>query len=648
MYTLDARQTLTYGQEAVNLAQELQFERGLVRAFSVMGIGFMTQGNNQRALEHFLMASQKAEELQMTSAHHGPINNIGLIYAQWRNEDKALLYFFEASAMARETQDKRALSVYLSNIGFMYLKQKKYDAALDYFNRALNMRESSHSQIHMPQLMLNIGLVYLATGKKTLALSTYEDAYQLALEINDKLGQTQILNSIGDLYLEDNQTEKARNTLEKALEIAREIDNQEVLSDCLISMSNFYLKSKRYRQALVYNNKNILIAQSANLRHNLEKIYEIYAEGYAGIGDYQSALEYHKRFKTETDSSHTREKERYLAEVAIQYDIEKSETENEFLKKQQSKNEMMIRERGYLIVAIAVILLLVSYLAFVLSRINSRRKIYGRNLKKEVERQTKDIERSHKMLKESYEELERFAYIASHDLKEPLRNISSFTKLIERRIGHHHDNKLKEYLGFIVKNTHQMNTLIVDVLEYSKLRNKSKLNKEVDLNEMLPLVVQSIHSSIREHGAQVVATDLPTVHANYSQLFLVFKNLIVNGIKYNNSPNPKIIIRSELLDGEHFFYVRDNGIGIYKEYHQQIFIMFKRLHTRQLYKGSGLGLAICKKAINQMNGNIWVESQENEGSTFIFTLPIKERQPQNSMHIIQALEMEEAAIDEAF
>ncbi|MEO1518085.1 MAG: tetratricopeptide repeat protein [Bacteroidota bacterium] len=645
MYTIDVRQTLTYGEQALQLAQKLQFGKGIACAYNVLGIGHCCQGNSQKALEYFLKCAQIAEELQIKEIAHKPTNNIGLIYHQWRNMAKALSYYRKAIDLAKQSNNPTALSVYLSNVGDIYFEQKQFDTALDYYQRARYLRDSIQTKLYKAELLRQIGSVYAMTQQSEKALTTYKQAQQIALESNDKMAQAQLHNSIGTLHLRQQKPDQALTAFQKALDIAQKIDNQTLVSDYFLSLSQLYLQTDDFQTALIYNNKNMLLSEGADNRKNLEKIYEIYAAGYEGLGDFQTALYYHKKFKEESDSLFNGEQAEFLAKAQSQIEIEKKIAENDLLRLQQRKNEMMIRERGYLIIAIAVILLLVSYLAFVLSRINQRRKIYSSNLKKEVERQTKDIERSHKMLKESYEELERFAYIASHDLKEPLRNISSFSKLIERRLGHFNDIKLKEYLSFIQDNTKQMNTLIVDVLEYSKIRNKSLLYQEVDLNDLLSQVAKSLQSSLRERHANIVATDLPTVRANSSQLFLVFKNLISNGIKYNQSMIPKVVITYELMDGEYFFYVKDNGIGIPEEFHQQIFVMFKRLHTRQTYKGSGLGLAISKKAIHQMNGSIWVESEEGQGSKFIFTLPAEERHLQNREGVLKSFDLEAQAIE---
>ncbi len=251
-------------------------------------------------------------------------------------------------------------------------------------------------------------------------------------------------------------------------------------------------------------------------------------------------------------------------------------------------------------------------------------------LLKDIEQKNEELKIQNQKIQASNIELERFAYIASHDLKEPLRNITSFSTLLERKIkGMKEEPNLSEYLSFIKNNAIQMNHLIQEVLEYSRVDDRSNVElKETNLEELVKQVKNSILTILEENNVQIIIKDFsPNFYTNVSQLFLVFKNLIGNGIKYNKKLNKIIDISYLDKDAYHQFSIKDNGIGIDPKYQDQIFEMFKRLHDRQEYKGSGLGLAICKKIITNMKGEIWCESSE-EGSVFYFTI-LKESEKVN-------------------
>lgn len=233
------------------------------------------------------------------------------------------------------------------------------------------------------------------------------------------------------------------------------------------------------------------------------------------------------------------------------------------------------------------------------------------------------LKRSNQQLKQSNAELERFAYIASHDLKTPLRTITSFLNLIERHIKRHYkDDVLDEYLRFAVDGSRQMNQLIIDVLEYSKLGREQTAQKEsVDLNAVVDAACRTLEPVISEKQAQIHQDKLPTIYGDFSLLKQLFQNLIENGIKYNHSKPPVLFIKYAVQDQGHQITVRDNGIGIGEKYQDQVFEMFKRLHASPEYEGTGIGLAICKKIVQQLGGSIAVRSKEGQGSDFIIYIP---------------------------
>lgn len=224
-------------------------------------------------------------------------------------------------------------------------------------------------------------------------------------------------------------------------------------------------------------------------------------------------------------------------------------------------------------------------------------------------------------LKRSNTELQQFAYIASHDLQEPLRMVSSFMQLIEQRYKGKLDKDADEFIQYAVEGSVRMQRMINDLLAYSRIGTKGKPFGPVDCNKILADVRANLKLSIEESGASITADPLPVVNGDASQLVQVFQNLLSNAIKFRGDKTPVITIQVEPHEQEWQFSVRDNGIGLEPDYAEKIFVIFKRLHTAAQYPGSGIGLTICKKIIERHNGRIWVESQPGHGSVFYFTLP---------------------------
>lgn len=233
------------------------------------------------------------------------------------------------------------------------------------------------------------------------------------------------------------------------------------------------------------------------------------------------------------------------------------------------------------------------------------------------------LERS-KELERSNQELEQFAYVASHDLQEPLRMVSSYTQLLARRYKGQLDSDADEFIAFAVDGAQRMQMLINDLLAYSRVSRKGQPFKPVNCEMVLKRVLAMLRQAISESKATITYDPLPTIIADGRQLLQLFQNLISNALKYRSQTPPKIHIgfgaKSLAEGGGSLFWVEDNGIGIEPQYTERIFIIFQRLHSRAEYPGTGIGLAICKKIVQRHGGRIWVESEFGKGSTFYFTI----------------------------
>lgn len=233
----------------------------------------------------------------------------------------------------------------------------------------------------------------------------------------------------------------------------------------------------------------------------------------------------------------------------------------------------------------------------------------------QLRRQTTQLERSNA-------ELEQFAYVASHDLQEPLRMISSYAQLIARRYTARLDADADEFIGYMVEGATRMQAMIHDLLEYSRIGRKEDVPCEVEAGAMVDAARLQLKVLLDEVGGRIEWGPLPTLTVRPTQFLALLQNLIGNALKYRDPARPPVVsVTAERRDDEWLFAVSDNGIGFGAEYADKIFLIFQRLHTRDRYDGSGIGLAICKKIVENHGGRIWVESTPGQGSTFFFSLP---------------------------
>jgi signal transduction histidine kinase len=247
------------------------------------------------------------------------------------------------------------------------------------------------------------------------------------------------------------------------------------------------------------------------------------------------------------------------------------------------------------------------------------REKHERTLRHRVE---EDLAKKVDELARSNADLEQFAYVASHDLQEPLRMVTAYTQLLGERYKGRLDENADKFIGYASEGATRMQVLIQDLLAFSRVGRKETAYTSVDCNAVMEEVRQTLTSTIEESSAVVTSANLPSVWADRTQMAQVFQNLIGNGIKFRGKEPPVISVLAEKTEQHWLFSVSDNGIGIAPEYTENVFVVFQRLHARSEYPGNGIGLAICKKIVERYGGKIWVESQPGSGSSFKFTMPL--------------------------
>jgi light-regulated signal transduction histidine kinase (bacteriophytochrome) len=244
-------------------------------------------------------------------------------------------------------------------------------------------------------------------------------------------------------------------------------------------------------------------------------------------------------------------------------------------------------------------------------------------MEKTLKKKTEELARSN-------EDLEQFAYVASHDLQEPLRTVASYVQLLAKRYEGKLGSEADEFIGFASDGAVRMWKLINDLLTYSRVGTQGKELSPTDSEAVLALSLNDLKLAIEENGALVTHDPLPSVMADHFQLGQLFQNLIGNAIKFRSNEPPRVHLSASRNGNGWTFSVRDNGIGIAAEYSERIFVIFQRLHSRKEYAGTGIGLAICKKIVERHGGRIWVESEVGKGATFYFILPAVKTEPLSS------------------
>jgi signal transduction histidine kinase len=592
---------------------------------------------------------------------------IAEIYYEQGDTDASFVFYQEAKKFATKASDQQLIAELMIDLAWVYMDNNRLDSVYLLGIEAIRICENNQLELTAIKGYSLLGGLYYSIGRYEIANHYFEEGIKIQPDVGENTTDVHVvLANLYDSYAgslgESNRLEEAKKMYHYADSIAKSINYMEQQMISLYGMGYINLYDKNYREgigmcrdALQYfkATDNIYYAEGCteciargyyymnefdsalyyllevessiqNSNHFYYKmdVYELLSETYEHLGNNKQSLYYFKLFKHQSDSVMMLEKASNISVIESEFKYEQIKNEKESLLEARKKDEAIIsaQKKTNLItlIALSTTILLAGMLTY-LFYIN---KMRNHSLEKEVNKRTAELSHTNTSLLQANAELEEFAHISSHDLREPIRNITSFSSLIIKKGKQLTDQELEEYISIIQFNAKQMQHLISSVYEFTRINKEdidlTKFNPEDLINDILKI----LHIPISEKKADIVLQlELPQIISNRGMLFIVLRNLVENSLKYNNSEKPKIIIRLEDADKMLLWTIKDNGIGIDPRYQQRIFELFKRLHNRESYEGSGLGLSISKKIIHKLQGEIGVISAENEGAEFWFTLP---------------------------
>jgi len=604
----------------------------------------------EKAIVYF-KANNKREKLAWT------YNNTGIIYDIMGERALALETFEKGLAIFQQLEHRQGEAYCFNDLGVAYGMAGDYVKAIGYFYRGLKLFESiEDDKLGLARAYTSVGFFYKKIDQQEKAKKYLFDAYEYAKEIDDKYWSAISLSGYVKLLRGEKEYEKALEFNEKILGLASGLNSDYLLLDANKNAAFIYFDIEQYERASTCALKALDLMKEQNRSQSESTMRNLLAEiflakediekawlqlesvlhnpktsrrgrmnNYKLLGDYhkikrnyQKALYYQTEYLTQKDSLLKKEKKVAIANIEKGYELGKKQAEIDLLSQQNEIHIAMVENRNRFLGVISILgLILVS----VLYRNFYFKKRLNKILEQKIATRTQDLVALNARLEKTNEELKRFAYITSHDLREPLRNISGFLQLIERKKIKLSDEAAKEYITLAKNNAIQMHELIEDVLDFSELDNSMKGDALVNINDIIGKVNVTMKSKNFARPFTIHTKGLPVLQVLTSDMLRLFQNLIENGIKYNQSSIATIEIEGMENDKEYCIFVKDNGIGIEPAYFHKIFEMFSRLHNRNEYQGSGIGLASCKKIVEKYGGEIHVQSKVNNGTTFILTFP---------------------------
>ena len=621
-YPINIENNRLYAQEALDLADSLDYQKGIARAKNYLGIYYAISGDIEQAQslnkESVVIAKEIGDDVILASAY----NDLGILSMNSGQGKQAMEYYHMSLEYAEETEDVFSICLAHNNLGNYFLKEKDLTTAQRHLERILDYRDVLLDESLLANSLASLGRVMIQQVRFMAA----EEYFNEALEISKRVGDlaTQALSYSGLSMIHDitHENAKAISMSEKAVSIAESLGDKEILIEVYIEQFHILVNNQRLDEALLKSERLFGILDEMAYYPQACELHKTVSTIYRSRKAYNEAYRHLSLYVNCHDSLDIVESRRIIQELDRRYRSEKNESENKLLRAQQEKNAATIHSQklfNYMLASLALLMFAIGSLIYVAYAANRDKKF---ELEEKVKSRTLELERANKELTRSNEELERFAYITSHDLKQPLQTIINFSNLLEKKMEVVSEGENKRYFNFIKRGASQMFNLIEDVLDYSRLGQEEKDYELVDLDEMVDEVLFSLGKLIDDKKADIrIDKPLGLMKYDRSRLFLLFKNLIENGLKYNVSEAPYVHISKVTIGQVVRLVFSDNGIGIKEEYKHKIFKMFSRLQNNTEYEGTGLGLSLCKKILTSLGGSINVESTEGKGSDFIVTIP---------------------------
>ncbi len=622
----DYQKSAEYFQLALDIAEN---NNDLIKtAACLYGIGLSHQRRNNypEAMGYYSSIIELEGHSDTELKKAGAYTQISSIHQALGNYEDAFEYQMQALHLNDLANDSLGIANSHYNLGTIFYYQTRYKQALNHYLQAYEICKALQDDRFIYSCLAALGSVYEKMEKQKESLEYNEESLKLAEKLKYKTGIAYALGNVAMNYVVQQNFEKAEKYLKKSISLKLEVGDKWGAIGSNIDLAKLYVKAEQPAKALPVLEKTLEVALEMNAKTRQLDIYKNMATAYDLLNDHITAYSFTKKYIALKDSLLNEKTVEEMGQSKRRYEIQKHQHEIVMLKKENEllgKNKMIAKLQKYIFTIAA--LFFVSFLWWYKSKLKYQSKM-NKLLEEKNEIlniKNEEIHVKNEQLKNSNEDLQRFAYVASHDLKEPIRMISSYSTLLKKRYHEQFDNSGKEFLHFILDAVSRMETLLDDLLNFSRAGNQPPPTESIPVKDVMEIIQSNLKQLFENQNATLIIRheNLPSIKAHRTQLMQLFQNLVSNGVKFKGERDPIVIVDCEVKEDNYLFSVKDNGIGISKENQDKVFEMFRRLHTREEYEGTGIGLAICKRIVKVWGGDIWIESVMGEGSTFFFTFP---------------------------
>lgn len=627
----DPEKIESFAKEALQLSEQLNYAKGKGIAYKNLGTAeYKLSGSIDNIVEYYKKSIFWSKEAKDYYTQIAAMNNVGLTYHAKFAYDESIGILQEALELHQEyLREDRLKLLLLGNLGDIYLKLEDYQKAREYYDEltkvAVRLKDEKTKILNTETK----ALLLFKLNEPEQAIALIEDALPKLKAFGDyqSVARTQLL--LSNILLDKDAFKKAHGVLKEAQASIQKYNLKVEQCGIFLNLSKIYLAEQKMSQAKEVGNLALTCTEeNPNAYERMLTVKHLIRVYHANNEAKEAGVLFTLYNELQKEYADVQKQKAYI-KTELAYKVKHKEAENALLLAQQRESEAIIESQEIFTTSLLAILLLSIILVCLVARAYFLKQKQNVLLDRKVLQRTaalddsnKELVQSNKKLAQSNQELEKFAYIASHDLKQPLCTVIDFSKLLAKDVEHSPNPESKLYLEHILDSGGRMMNLIEGVLEYSTIDKKNQELETIDLNQLVAEVEGTIAAYLTEKNAQIkIVNRLPSIKYDKTEMLMVVKNFIENGIKYNTSEQPTVIISSHQENDFIKISFQDNGIGIEEQYHHKLFQMFSRLQNHRDYEGTGLGLSICKKIVDGMGGEIGIARQDQPGSLFYVSIP---------------------------
>jgi signal transduction histidine kinase/Tfp pilus assembly protein PilF len=620
---IDIDRGFFFAQQLLETSQRNNDDLNVGIAYNILAMNFLRKDYSLDSIMEFanksLKLAQKTKSLRLKTIVS---NTMALAYEKFGQKEKAFSLYQQAFITAEEMGNSHGAVRCLGNMAAVLDDNNDLEEAKKYYLKAIQYARKLEDEVMASQLGNNLASVYQKENKLDSALVLYEKSVEINRAAEEYYFLSISLANIGGIKTKKKEYELASTYLNESYEIAQKIKNTYCMGIALSKLCGNYAAQKNHSRVIKTANEALDILGTNGDISVRNGFYKHLSSSYEAQKNYELALKNQRLYDSFSDSLYNVEKINQINSLKITYEVAQKETENKLLKAEKEVTSKSIRNKNFVSIGLILALLVGMGFTGLIYKSSQERKKLNEILEFKVAERTEALQIANKNLEQANYELRAFNFISSHDIKEPIRNIGTYAGFIFKQLPNNLQTNLASHFDFIKQSTTQLYTLIEDFAHYTSMSKTQEAQLQpVNLNNLVDGLELALVTSIQKYNGTIINNGLPIISSNSSLLYIAIKNLIENGLKFNQSTQPTVHLSYEETASHHKIIVSDNGIGIEEDYHSQIFEMFKRLHNREEYQGSGIGLAIVKLVMDKINGTVGLESKLGEGSHFILKLP---------------------------